>query len=143
MGDSESLSVGNRELEYHTIQIQRVYLQYRLIPEFSGLGYHTIQYSSPRNSSTKWHFLIPKCHVSQCHDGIENRNLSLVNSSTRKSGRSPFSFETMFFCYKFYERVVFGHFHHCSPLAFFVLSRGFLYLSCWELWISVQLLEGS
>ena len=41
-------------------------------------------------------------------------NSSLVNSSARKSGRSPFSSETVFFCYKFYEMVVFGHFHQIS-----------------------------
>ena len=98
----EFISVGNKELEDQTIQIQRIFLQYKLIPEFSKLGYNTIQYSSPGNSSTKWHFLIPKYHVRQCYDGIENK----------KSDISSFSFKTVLFYYKFYEKVVFDHFHH-------------------------------
>ena len=38
----------------------------------------------------------------KCYDRIENR----------KSDRSSFSFEIVLFYYKFYEKVVFAHFHH-------------------------------
>ena len=56
-------------------EIQRVYLQYRLIPEFSGLGYHTIQYSSFLGIKYEVEFLNTQMPCQTCHDGIENREL--------------------------------------------------------------------
>ena len=81
-----------------------------MVLELGILEYCVAWYSSLPCLSTTQFFLIAQFSPQQCHGGKTSRNLSLINSSTIKSGISQYSSETVFFYKKFLKLVVFGHF---------------------------------